>query len=66
MTANFSALQQRHSICLRAKFSLDRFILPSSSGEQKKTIFWQFCALRHLVALPLGGDLRKLNTGAQL
>ena len=43
---------------------LDRFILSPSGGEKP-----QFCHLfgfRHLVMSTVGGNLRKLNTGAQL
>ena len=54
-----------HGIRLRAKFPLDRFI-PSPSGGEKKLNFCHFFGLRHLVVSPVGSNLRKLNTGAQL
>ena len=63
MTAKFSALEQTHSVRLRSKFRLDRFILSPSGGEKKQ--FLPFFGLRHLVVSPVGGSLRKLNTGAQ-
>jgi len=53
-----------HSICLPAKFCLDPFILSSSAGEKPQ--FLAFFGLQHLVMLPIGINLRKLSTGAQL
>jgi len=46
------------------KFGLDRFILSSCGGENPP-IFAVF-GLRHLVMSPIGINLRKLSTGAQL
>jgi len=43
---------------------LDRFILSPSGGEKPQ--FWPYFGLRHLVMSTVGGNLRKLNTGAQL
>ena len=64
MTAKFSALEQTQGIRLRAKFRLDRFILLPSGGETPP--FFAGFGLRHLVMLPIGINLRKLSTGAQL
>ena len=50
-----------HGLRLRAKFRLDRFILLPSGGEKPK-IFRLF-GLQHIVVSPVGGSLRKLNTG---
>ena len=61
--AEFGVQQQTHSVRLRAKFRLDWFILSASGGE--KTPFLPFFGLRHLVMSTVGGNLRKLNTGAQ-
>jgi len=43
---------------------LGRLILSTSGGEKLK--FLLFFGLRHLVMSTVGGNLRKLNTGAQL
>jgi len=43
---------------------LDRFILSPFGGEKPQ--FLSFFRLRHLVMSTVGGNLRKLNTGAQL
>jgi len=65
MTAKFSALEQTHSLRLHAKLCLDRrFILSLSGGEKKQ--FLPFFGLRRLVMSPFGGNLRKLNTDAQV
>ena len=57
MSAKFSALEQTHGIRLRAKFRLDWFtLLPY--GSEKPQIF----GLGHFTVLPVGGNLRKLNT----
>ena len=58
----FSTLEQSHSICLCARFRLDRFILSLYGG---KKIFAVFFGLRHFVVSPVGSYLRKLHTGAQ-
>jgi len=53
-----------HGVRLRAKFrleSLDRFILSPSGGENLQIL--SFC---HLAVSPVSGNLRKLNTSAQL
>jgi len=57
-------LEQTHSVPLRAKFRLDRFILSPSGGEKPQ--FLPFFGLLHLMVSLVGGNLRKLNTGAQL
>jgi len=64
MRAKFSPLEQTHGIRLRAKFCLDRFIPSPSGGENPQ--FLPFFRLRHFVMSPVGGNLRKLNTDAQL
>jgi len=53
-----------HGVRLRAKFHLDRFILSPSVGEKPQ--FLPFFGLRHLVMSPIGINLRKLSSGAQL
>ena len=60
MRAKFGVLQQTHSVHLRAKFRLDRFILSPSAKKQ----FLPFFGLRHLVLSPIGNSLTMLNTGA--
>jgi len=43
MRVNFSALEQIHSVRLRAKFRLNRFILSSSGGEKPEFVrFFDF------------------------
>ena len=64
MRAKSGMLQLTHSRRLRVKICLDRFILSPSGG--KKNHFLPFFGLRHLVVSTVGGNLRKLNTGAQL
>ena len=57
-------LQLTHIRRLRVKICLDRFILSRSGGENPQ--FLPFFGLWHLVMSTVGGNLRKLNTGAQL
>jgi len=57
-------LQQTHSVRSHAKFRLDRFILSPSGGEKPQ--FLSYFGLRHSVMSPVGSNLRKLSTGAQL
>jgi len=57
-------LEQTHGIRLHDKFRLDRFILSPSGGEKHQILL--FGGVQHLVVSPSGGDLRQLNTGAQL
>ena len=64
MRAKSGVLQLTHSRRLRVKICLDQFILLPSGGE--KTQFFPFIGLQHLVMSTVGGNLRKLNTGAQL
>jgi len=64
MRAKSGVLQLTHSTRLRVKICLDRFILSLSGGEKPQ--FLPFFGLRHLVMSTVGGNLRKLNTGAQL
>ena len=64
MRAKFGVLSQTHSLRLRAKLLLDRLILSSSGGEKPQ--FLLFFGLRHLVMSPIGINLRKLSTYAQL
>jgi len=64
MRAKSGVLQLTHSARLRVKICLDRFILSHSVGENPQ--FLPFFGLRHLVMSTVGGNLRKLNTGAQL
>jgi len=59
MTAKFSALEQTHSLRLRAKFRLNRFILSPSGGENPQ--FLPFFGLWHLVVSPIGGNLPLSN-----
>jgi len=47
------------------KFRLNRFILSPNGGE-KAQILLLFFGLWHFVVSPVGGNLRKLNMGAQL
>jgi len=63
---NFSAACARAEpwCTLRAKFRLDRFILPPSGSD--KTLIFPFFGLRHFVVSPIAGNRIKLNTGAQL
>jgi len=49
---------------LTCQFRLNRFILWPFGGEKPQ--FLPFFGLRHLVVLPTGSSLTKLNTGAQL
>ena len=44
--------------------SIGLFYRPQSGGEKPQ--FLPFFGLRHLVVSPVGGSMRKLNTGAQL
>jgi len=46
------------------KFRLDRFI-PSPSAAEKPH-FLQYFRIRHLLVSPVGSNLRKLSSGAQL
>ena len=64
MRAKSGVLQLTHSTRLRVKFCLDQFILSLFGGEKPQ--FLEFFGLRHLVMSTVGGNLRKLNTGAQL
>jgi len=64
MRAKSGVLQLTHSTRLRVKICLNRFILSLSGGEKPQ--FLPFFGLRHLVMSTVGGNLRKLNTGAQL
>ena len=50
MRAKFGAIEQTHGIRSRAKFSLDRFILSPSGGENPQ--FLPFFELRHFVVSP--------------
>jgi len=52
-----------HGLRSHAKFRLDRYIFRPLTAKQ---YFLPFCWLRHFVVSPVGGSLRKLNTGAQL
>jgi len=62
--AKFGVLEQTHGILAHAEFRPNRFILFPSGGEKPKILpFW---GLRHFVVSPIGSNLRKLNTGAQL
>jgi len=63
MKAKFNALEQTHSVGSHVKFCLDRFVLSPSDGE---TPIVCLCGHWHLVVSPVGGNLIKLNTGAQL
>jgi len=62
----FGVLEQTHghSICLRAKFSLDQFIVSPSGGEKSQIL--PFFGLSHFVVSPVSSNLRKLNKCAQL
>jgi len=54
MRAKFGVLEETHSICLRAKFHLDRFILTPSGGEKAQILpFFDFSILwcRQLAAI---------------
>ena len=64
MRAKFGVLQQTRGVRLPVKFRLDRFILSSCGGEKPQ--FLSFFGLRHLVMSPIGINLRKLSTDAQL
>ena len=64
MRAKFGVLQQTQGVRLRAKFRLDRFILSPSGGEKPQ--FLPYFGLRHSVVSPIGSNLRKLSTDAQL
>jgi len=64
MRAKFGMLQQTDGVRLPVKFRLDRFILSSCGCENPQ--FLPFFGLRHLVMSPIGINLRKLSTGAQL
>ena len=64
MRAKSGVLQLTHSPRLCVKIRLNRFILSPSGGEKKR--FLPFFGLQHLVMSTVGGNLRKLNTGAQL
>jgi len=64
MRAKSGLLQLTHSRRLRVKICLDRFILSPAGGEKPQ--FLPFFGLRHLVMSTVGGNLRKLNMGAQL
>jgi len=48
----------------REKFRLDPFIVSPSDGEKSQTL--PFFGLRHFMVSPVGGNLRKLKTCAQL
>jgi len=65
--AKYGVLEQSNDLCLHAKFHLDRFILmpsrrPLTAKPPKFCHFLDF----NVVVLPFGGDLRKLNMGAEL
>ena len=65
MRAKFG--EQTHGTRLPAKFRLDRFILSSCGGEKPQFLpFLPFFGLWHLVMSPIGINIRKLSTGAQL
>ena len=64
MRAKSGVLQLTHSTRLRVKICLYRFILSPSGGAKPQ--FLTFFGLQHLVMSTVGGNLRKLNTGAQL
>ena len=53
-----------YSIRFRAKIRLDLLILSSSVGKKPQCL--PFFGPRHLVMSTVGGNLRKLNTDAQL
>ena len=64
MRATFSVLEQTHGVRLHNKCRLDLFILSPSGGEKPQ--FLPSFGQRHLVVLPIGSNLRTLNTVAQL
>jgi len=67
MSAKFGELEQTHGTRLPAKFRFDRFILSSCGGEKPQFLpFLPFFGLQHLVMSPIGINLKKLSTGAQL
>jgi len=63
--AKFGVLEQTNGLRLRAKFRLDRFILSPLLAKPPPQIL-PFFGLRHFVVSTVGGNLRKVNTGAQL
>jgi len=54
----------RATLRLLTKFCLDQFILSLCGGEKPQIL--PFYCLWHFVVSPVGSDLRKLNTSAQL
>jgi len=64
MEAKFDVLEQTHGVHLHAKFRLNRLILTPFGGEKLQILL--FFGLWHFVVSPVGGNLRKLNMGAQL
>jgi len=64
MMAKFGVLEETLGVRLRAEFRLDRFTLSTSDGESPQIL--SFVGLRHFVVSPIGGNLRKMNMGAQL
>ena len=57
-------LKQTHGTRLSAKLRLDRFIMSPAGGENPHIL--PYFGFRNFVVLPVGGILRKLNTGAEL
>jgi len=62
MMAKYGVLEQIHSVRLQVKFHLDLFILSPSGSKQTQIL--PFYGLWYFVVLPVGGNLRNLNTGA--
>jgi len=63
MRAKFGVLLQTHGLRLHAKFRVDRCILSPSGGKKNNFChILPYFGLRHLVVLPIGSSLRKLNT----
>jgi len=62
MRAKFGVQEQTRGVRVRAEFRLDQFILSPSGGEKNFAGF----GLRHFAMSPIGCNLRKLNTSAQL
>jgi len=62
--AKFGVVEHTHGLHLQATFRLDQFIFFAVWRERPKIL--PFYWLRHFLASAVGGNLRKLNTGAQL
>ena len=64
MRVIYGVLYQTHDVRTSTKIRHERFILSLPSGVNPQ--FCRIFGLRHLVVSAIGGNVRNLNTGAQL